>query len=606
MSSVGGWIMLQNVHLMSSWLPRLDRKLEVCSETAHEDFRCYISGEPPSLSYMKNMPESLLQACIKVANESPSDIKSNMRRAWASFDKSRLDTCLQPVEFRGTLLGLCFFHSCLVGRIRFGQQGWSRKYSFNMGDLRICGDVLTMYLDAANDDETLPKGLGERVPWQDLRYIFGEIMYGGHITDFWDRRTCNSYLSMNVTKDCLMHGGSLLGGYGPNPNPTDPAMTYEAYQKYIEEETPPEAPPLYGLHPNAEIAFLQDATMGLFGTIMRLRAGGGGGGSGANDALNAVIDGLMETVPPNFDMITANEKAEPLFASTDPGIVAGVKPFVVVIMQECGRMNVLLDKINISLDELKKGLAGQLNMSLAMEDMAEALSINQVPGRNPFHKASWEKLAWHSMKPLTTWWLEVEERCKTDLAWANLEEPGKELTLPNSLWLSALFNPVAFLTAVKQATARSREFALDQMSIETHITTMMDYRDCTEYPSDGKFIHGLYMMGARWTVGQNPGSVSGYTDDVMGVKCAGVIADSFLKDLYPPMPVVYCKAVIVQPAWEPTSVGYIRHESDLFNSPVYLNPYRGPTFVFSASLKTLDPPDKWVLAAVCLVMNLAN
>merc|ERR1712072_134890 len=175
------------------------------------------------------MPESLLQACIKVANESPSDIKSNMRRAWASFDKDRLETCLQPVEFRGTLLGLCFFHSCLVGRIRFGQQGWSRKYSFNMGDLRICGDVLTMYLDAANDDETLPKGLGERVPWQDLRYIFGEIMYGGHITDFWDRRTCNSYLSMNVTKDCLMHGGSLLGGYGPNPNPTDPAMTYEAY-----------------------------------------------------------------------------------------------------------------------------------------------------------------------------------------------------------------------------------------------------------------------------------------------------------------------------------------------------------------------------------------
>ena len=27
-----------------------------------------------------------------------------------------------------------------------------------------------------------------------LRYLFGEIMYGGHITDDWDRRLCKTYL----------------------------------------------------------------------------------------------------------------------------------------------------------------------------------------------------------------------------------------------------------------------------------------------------------------------------------------------------------------------------------------------------------------------------
>lgn len=33
-----------------------------------------------------------------------------------------------------------------------------------------------------------------KVPWEDLRYLFGEIMYGGHITDDWDRRLCRTYL----------------------------------------------------------------------------------------------------------------------------------------------------------------------------------------------------------------------------------------------------------------------------------------------------------------------------------------------------------------------------------------------------------------------------
>lgn len=33
-----------------------------------------------------------------------------------------------------------------------------------------------------------------QVPWEDLCYLFGEIMYGGHITNIWDRRLCKSYL----------------------------------------------------------------------------------------------------------------------------------------------------------------------------------------------------------------------------------------------------------------------------------------------------------------------------------------------------------------------------------------------------------------------------
>ena len=48
-------------------------------------------------------------------------------------------------------------------------------------------NVLFNYLEANN-----------RIPWEDLRYLFGEIMYGGHITDDWDRRLCK------VTTDTLL------------------------------------------------------------------------------------------------------------------------------------------------------------------------------------------------------------------------------------------------------------------------------------------------------------------------------------------------------------------------------------------------------------------
>ncbi len=47
--------------------------------------------------------------------------------------------------------------------------------------------ILTLYhLTSSSPDS--------QVPWTDLRYLFGEIMYGGHITDDWDRRLCRTYL----------------------------------------------------------------------------------------------------------------------------------------------------------------------------------------------------------------------------------------------------------------------------------------------------------------------------------------------------------------------------------------------------------------------------
>ena len=67
----GNWIFLQNVHLMQSWLKDFERALELVVKDAHEDFRVFISSEPPPLPTMKIIPESILQKCIKISNQAP-------------------------------------------------------------------------------------------------------------------------------------------------------------------------------------------------------------------------------------------------------------------------------------------------------------------------------------------------------------------------------------------------------------------------------------------------------------------------------------------------------------------------------------------------------
>lgn len=152
---------------------------------------------------MQIIPESILQCSLKLANEAPSNLKANLRRAYAQFDQNFLDKCdKKPGEFKACLFALCMFHSLIIGRKKFGSQGWSRTYNFNDGDLRICADVLYNYLQ--NYDVT---------PWPDLRYLFGDIMYGGHITDGWDRRTNRIYLEILIKPELLQPNFNLCQGY---------------------------------------------------------------------------------------------------------------------------------------------------------------------------------------------------------------------------------------------------------------------------------------------------------------------------------------------------------------------------------------------------------
>jgi dynein heavy chain len=438
------------------------------------------------------------------------------------------------------------------------------------------------------------------VPWQDLRYIFGEIMYGGHITDYFDRRTNNTYLSV-IFNESLLQKNTELAPKLISPDAT--SWEYDMYTQFIVKNLPLESPIIYGLHPNAEISFLTNKAESLFQTIMTMDLGANPSANSTTTETTtavsapAVVSVLRETLaeltkkcPPLFNLIELSDRSKQRVLDPDG-------PYTVVLIQECTRLNTLLTEISYTLDELQKGLNGQLNMSQGMEEMAECLEINQVPGRNPFHVCNWERLAWASKKSLSSWFSDLLLRRNQLVDWS------KTLVLPYSIWLPGLMNPTALLTAIKQVTARKRKLPLDSMSLDTHVTRMYRAADAlilAAYPEDGIFVHGLQMEGARWTDEEES---SDHVYSVGSTSCAGVLIESRLKQLLTPMPVMYVKAVQVQPHWSPESVGYLRGDPNLYECPVYLTSARGPTFVFLSTMKTVDPCSRWVLAGVALLMQ---
>ena len=560
----GGWVFLDNVHLMQGWIPSLERKLEIAAESAHRDFRCFFSAEPINGNpFAKIVPESILQTCIKISNEPPSDLKSNMRRALAPFSQDVLDrstTDEKKTVHTAVLFALCFYHSLLLGRKKFGVGigiglgsglGYCRGYSFNMGDLVNCTEVLYNYLEG-----------NATTPWEDMRYMFAEVFYGGHITDAMDRRLCVSYLDVLVVPDLLpgQDGAAptkILAPGLPAPNPT----SYADLKSYVENNLPPETPAIYGLHFNAQLSLLTSEGEILFKTIGDVSGGGGGGGGGGDDMESIVRQGverMYDFCPEPFNIIEIESR------------IKDSNPYVVCALQEAMRMTDLLTFMKRSLEELTLGLDGALNMSPAMEEVQLGIYKNSVP-------PSWMKqmsTRVQEVYSLTRWYRDVQERHAQLEKWT-----ARTLDHPKSVWLPGLFNAKAFITAVQQVYAREHQLPLDVMAFMTEVTKF-SANDISEYSEEGAYIHGLTMEGARWDTGE------------------GTIKDSKPKELRCLLPVI---KVIPVTTDKYDTTGY-------YACPVYMNMQRANVYSAQVSTFTLKHPEdqtsiKWTLASVALLMQ---
>ena len=153
---------------------------------------------------------------------------------------------------------------------------------------------------------------------------------------------------------------------------------------------------------------------------------------------------LKKGLPPLIDR--GNGKKE-LFKQDKQGLIPSLST---VLVQEYTRFNRLLTVMRNSLILLKKAIRGFIVMSEELDSMYSSFLNGKVP-RN------WEKVAYPSLKPLTSWYADLIERVTFMNDWLVNGQP-------TSFWMSGFFFPQGFMTGCLQTHARNYKIAIDKLA----------------------------------------------------------------------------------------------------------------------------------------------
>lgn len=102
----GLWLMLQNGHLLLSFIKTLEKLLDSVQKP-HPDFRLWITTDATP-----SFPIGILQKSLKVVTEPPNGLKMNLQATFFKLRQQTLDACIHPA-FKPLAYVLGFFHAVL-------------------------------------------------------------------------------------------------------------------------------------------------------------------------------------------------------------------------------------------------------------------------------------------------------------------------------------------------------------------------------------------------------------------------------------------------------------------------------------------------------------
>uniref|UniRef100_A0A183SJY9 Dynein axonemal heavy chain 3 n=2 Tax=Schistocephalus solidus TaxID=70667 RepID=A0A183SJY9_SCHSO len=532
----GKWVLLQNCHLGLNFM---DELLQIISTTTtyHEHFRFWLTTEEHS-----KFPIALLQASIKFTYDPPMGIRAGLLRTYALLSQDQLEANSLP-QWKPMLYGVAFLHSTVQERRKFGPIGWNIPYEFNQADFTSTVQFIQNHLD----DLDIPRGIS----WPTVRYMIGEVQYGGRVTDDYDKRLLNTYAEVWFSEQMFADSFEFYTGYK-----IPKGRTLEDFTTKISELPISDSPQCFGLHPNADITYQTNSSSAMLTTIINIQPkDSSGGGTETRESVVYRLASEMESkLPPDYNPFEVKDRLQK---------IDYLKPLHIFLRQEIDRMQRVIRVVRSTIGDLKLAIDGTIIMSENLRDALDNIFDARIP-------SSWRKISWNSAT-LGFWFTDLLDRNMQFHDWLF---QGR----PNCYWLTGFFNPQGFLTAMRQEIARANKYALDDAVLINDVTRMSS-EEVQRGASEGVYIYGLFLDGAGW--------------DRKNAR----LMEPQAKVLYTPLPVVHISAISV-------TSGERARPVVTYSCPVYKERRRTDlNYIFPLSLRTTKDPEHWILRGVALLCD---
>ena len=284
------------------------------------------------------------------------------------IDQDRMDRIETPT-WRILLFALCFAHSVVQERRKFGPLGWCVPYEFNDGDLNATIMFLEKHLESTS------------LSWPTLQYMVGEVQYGGRITDDLDRRLFAAYTEVWLSTSTLAPGFKFNPDQ-PLSKATNDTFTYiipnftdtDDYLTYVQKFPDVDPPEVLGLHPNADLTFRFKEVTQLLDTILETQpkqSGAAAGGKTREDIVFAKCQELLEIVPVDY---IDDAYEESISNMGGYGI-----PLNIFLFQEVQRLQAVIVKVRQALLIVMQAIRGEVVVTAEIMDAINAFFDARVP-----------------------------------------------------------------------------------------------------------------------------------------------------------------------------------------------------------------------------------